>query len=549
MNATAPDVAAPSAWSPLSQPTFRSLWLAILVGNIGTWINDVAASWVMAENTGSPFMVAAVQTATTLPMVLLAVFAGALADIVDRRKFLIAAQLWMLVVASGLALAAHWDVLTPWLLVGLTFCLGIGAAMAAPAQQAVTPELVPRPMLGPAVALGSLSMNIARSIGPALGGLIVAQWSVAAAFAVNALSFLGIVIVLALWRRAPAESGRPPEHFGTALRAGVRYVVHASPLQAVLAKAGLFFVFASGFTALLAIVVKQELSAGAGAYGILLGCFGIGAIAGALCLPRIRSRVDPDRLVLIASLVFAATLGALAMVRTLVVLYPACLIAGFAWISVLSSFHIAAQTSSPAWVRARALSLYIVVFSGGLAAGSLIWGLLAEQTSPRLALLAAAGATAVAALVGRRFKLGAAAQVDVTPSGHWPEPVVEGDEPGERGPVLVTVEYRVRPDAEAAFHQLLHALGRSRRRDGAIQWGVMEDVSAPGTFLEYFVTSSWLDHLRQHDRVTVDDRELQVAIAKTQVDGYRPHVRHFVGGAGASPRDPTPRPMDLQEAP
>ncbi len=244
-------------WSPLGQPTFRALWLAILVGNIGTWIHDVAAAWVMAETTNSPLMVAAVQSATTLPVVLLAIIAGTLADIVDRRRYLILAQLWMLLVASTLAVLAHLDRLGPWTLVTLTFALGIGAAMAMPAQQATTPELVPKPMLGPAVALGSLSMNIARAIGPALGGLIVAQAGIAWAFAVNALTFLGVAVVLWRWRRVPAATALPPETFGVALRAGLRYAMQASVLQAVLVKAAGFFTFASALTALLPIVVKH----------------------------------------------------------------------------------------------------------------------------------------------------------------------------------------------------------------------------------------------------------------------------------------------------
>lgn len=532
MNASPAKVEA-GAWSPLREPTFRALWIAVLVGNIGTWIHDVAAAWVMAETTGSAFMVAAVQAATTLPMVLLAIFAGTLADIVDRRRYLIAAQSWMLLVASTLAIVAHFDALTPWLLVTLTFALGVGAAMAMPAQQAITPELVPRPMLAPAVALGSLSMNIARSIGPALGGLILARWNVSVAFAINAISFLGIIIFLLRWKRTPTATYLPAEHFGSALRAGLRYATHASTLQAVLIKSGMFFVFASAFTALLPIVVKQDLGAGAGTYGILLGCIGAGAILGALTLPRLRARVAPDRIVLIASIAYAAAMVALALLRNIYGLYALSVVAGFAWISILSSFHIAAQTSLPGWVRARALSLYIVVFSGGLAVGSLGWGAVAEHWSASIALLAAASGAVVAALVGLQFKLGAATEVDVTPSNHWPSPIVEGSVTPDRGPVLVTIEYQVDCQNRAEFLALMQHLGNSRRRDGAFEWGVVEDTTAGGTFLEYFLTTSWVEHLRQHDRVTVDDRALQASVAALQRSGHSPVVRHFVGSAAA----------------
>ena len=529
-------------WSPLGQPTFRALWLAILVGNIGTWIHDVAAAWVMAETTDSPLMVAAVQSATTLPVVLLAVIAGTLADIVDRRRYLILAQLWMLLVASTLAVLAHLDRLGPWVLVALTFALGIGAAMAMPAQQATTPELVPKPMLGPAVALGSLSMNIARAIGPALGGLIVAQAGIAWAFAVNALTFLGVAVVLWRWRRAPATSVLPPETFGVALRAGLRYATRASVLQAVLVKAAWFFTFASALTALLPIVVKQDLHASAGTYGLLLGCIGAGAIGGAMLLPGLRTRMDPDRMVLLATLAYAACILAIALLRWVPLLYAIALLAGFAWIAVLSSLQIAAQTAVPAWVRARALSLYIVVFSGGMAAGSLGWGWLAQTFGTPRALLAAGLGTAVAALVGARFRLGEAAHVNVTPSGHWPQPVVGPDLHDDRGPVLVTIEYRIDPARRATFLQRMQPLGRARRRNGALQWGVAEDSTQPGVYLEYFVDASWREHLRQHERVTEDERALQDALLETLADpAQRPRVRHFIGGApGVAPPSAAP---------
>lgn len=527
---------APGPWSPLSQPVFRSMWLAVLASNIGTWIHDVSAAWVIAETTGSPFMVAAVQAATTLPVVLLAVLAGTLADIVDRRKYLILVQLWMLMVAATLALLAHLDMLGPWTLIALTFALGIGAAMAMPAQQATIPELVPRTMLSPAVALSSLSMNIARAIGPALGGLIVASAGIAWAFAVNALSFLGVVIVLATWRRTPTQSVLPPESFGVALRAGLRYATQASVLQSVLIKAASFFMFASALTALLPIVVNRDLQAGAGTYGLMLGCIGIGAITGAVLLPKLRARVDPDRLVLVATMVYAGCMLALALLRDIPALYGVALVNGFAWITVLSSLQIAAQTAVPAWVRARALALYIVVFSAGMALGSLGWGTLAQQTSTTLALLAAAAGTVLAALFGLRFQLGEAANVNVTPSGHWPQPVLVEEIAGDRGPVLVTIEYRIALDQREEFLRLMHVLGRSRRRDGAVQWGVVEDTEAPGTYLEYFLDGSWLEHLRQHERVTESERVLQGQILALLADSdRRPQVRHYVGGAPGAP--------------
>lgn len=524
------DSAVIGPWSPLAQPTFRAFWLAILVGNIGTWIHDVAAAWVMAESTGSPFMVAAVQTATTLPVMLLALVAGTLADIVDRRRYLIVAQLWMFAVASVLAVLARLGQLGPGVLVALTFALGIGAAMAMPAQQATTPELVPRSLLGPAVALGSLGMNIARSIGPALGGLIVAQAGVAWAFALNAVSFLGVVAVLVRWRREPSRSTLPPESFGVALRTGLRYASQATEFQAVLVRAACFFFFASALTALLPIVVKQDLQAGAGAYGLLLACVGIGAIGGAFMLPKLRAHIGPDRLVLAATCTYAGCMVALAVVRNIQLLYAVSLINGWAWICVLSSLQIAAQISVPAWVRARALALYILIFAAGMAFGSLAWGGLAQHTSSTSTLIAAAVGTVLAALLSRRYRLAGAATINAMPSGHWPQPVHVEEIEADRGPVLVTVEYRIALDRREEFLERMQKLGRSRRRDGAFEWGVVEDTTEPGSYLEYFLAPSWLEHLRHHERVTQDDRRLQEDILALQSAESKPKVRHYVGG-------------------
>lgn len=529
-----PSAASPvGPWAPFSQPTFRALWLAILAGNIGTWMHDVAAAWIMAERTGSALWVAAVQSATTLPIVLLALAAGTLADIVDRRKYLIVTQLWMFCCATLLALMAQADQLEPWSLLALTFALGAGAAMAMPAQAATTPELVPHDQLAPAVALNSMSMNIARSIGPALGGLTIAQLGASWAFAINALSFLGVVLVLWRWKRAPSPSQLPPESFGTAFRAGLRYASHANVFQSVLVKSASFFVFASALPALLPVVVRTDLAAGPGTYGALLGCIGMGAIAGALLLPKIRTRMDHDRLVLGASLLCALSLLGLAWVRQRALLFPVMLLNGLAWISVLSSLQIAAQTSVPPWVRARALSLYIVVFASGMAIGSLSWGAVAQRWDATFALTLAAVGTLLASWWALRFRLGAAANLDTAPSAHWPQPLLSIPRDDDRGPVLVTVEYTIALEDRVAFLERMQWLGRSRRRDGAVQWGVMEDTAAPGVYLEYFLVASWLEHLRQHERVTGEERRLQDTLRRLHQGAAPPRVRHFIGGAPA----------------
>lgn len=525
--------AAPGAWSPLKIKLFRAMWLAILGSNVGTWVNDVAAAWVMAERTGSPLMVALVQSATTVPVVLLALAAGTLADIVDRRRYLLFTQGWMLLVAATLATLTALDLLTPPLLVGLTFAMGCGAAMAMPAQAAIVSELVPRPMLASAVALNSIGINIARSLGPAIGGLIVAQLGAGWAFGLNALSFAAMLWVLFTWKPEAQASNLPPEGFGAGLRAGLRYALRAGRLQAVLIKSAGFFFFASAVTALLPLVVRSELHGGAGTYGLLLGCIGIGAVSGALVLPSLRARLDRDLLVLLATLACALSLFGLAWLRHMALLPLAMLVNGFAWITVLSSLQIAAQTAVPAWVRARALSLYIMVFSLGMAAGGLSWGSIAQRTSIPLALTIAAVGAVIGGLLVWRVRIAGSEELDLRPAGHWPAPELAVPVTHDRGPVLVTVEYHIDDADRAAFHALLGELGRTRRRDGAVIWGVAEDVATPGIHLEYFVTPSWIEHLRQHERVTAEDRALQEKVRALHRNEHAPIVRHFVGGTGA----------------
>jgi len=527
------DSAAPGAWAPLKIRLFRAMWLAILGSNVGTWVNDVAAAWVMAERTGSPLMVALVQSATTVPVVLLALVAGTLADIVDRRRYLLFTQGWMLLVAATLATLTALGMLTPPLLVLLTFAMGCGAAMAMPAQAAIVSELVPRPMLASAVALNSIGINIARSLGPAIGGLIVAQLGAGWAFGLNALSFAAMLWVLFNWRPDAQASALPPEGFGAGLRAGVRYALRAGRLQAVLIKSAGFFFFASAVTALLPLVVRSELHGGAGTYGLLLGCIGIGAVSGALVLPSLRARLDRDLLVLLATLACALSLFGLAWLRHMALLPLAMLVNGFAWITVLSSLQIAAQTAVPAWVRARALSLYIMVFSLGMAAGGLSWGSIAQRTSIPLALTLAAVGAVIGGLLVWRVRIAGSEELDLRPAGHWPAPELAVPVTHDRGPVLVTVEYHIDDADRAAFHALLGELGRTRRRDGAVIWGVAEDVATPGIHLEYFVTPSWIEHLRQHERVTAEDRILQEKVRALHRNEHAPIVRHFVGGTGA----------------
>src|SRR5437773_5312537 len=388
---------AESAWTPLSHRVFRALWIASLVSNIGTWMQNVSAAWAMTSLSPSPLMVALVQSATSLPVFLVGLPAGAVADIVDRRRLLLVTQCWMLVAAGLLAVLTFVGLMTATTLLALTFALGVGVAMNAPTWQAITSELVPPSELTRAVTLNALPVNIGGAVGPALGGVLVAASGPALVFALNALSFLGVLAVVYRWRRPPTSSVLPAERVFGAIRAGLRYARHAPPLAAVLVRTGLFILCASAFWAVLPVIARAELGATAVGYGVLLACVGLGATIGAVLLPRLRRRLSSDGLTGLATVVFALVSVLTASWRWLPGLWGVMVIGGLAWIAMMASLNAAAQTTVPSWVRARALGVYLVVFQGGLGLGSALWGVVAERigTQPALAL---AGGTLVIGL-------------------------------------------------------------------------------------------------------------------------------------------------------
>jgi MFS family permease len=500
-----------SAWAPLRYPIYRALWTAQLVSNVGTWMQNVGAVWLMGSLSGSPALVALVQSAVTLPVFLTALPAGALADIVDRRRLLVVTQTWMLLSAAALAILTWQDAVTPALLLALTFSLGLGTAMNMPAWQAIQPELVPRREFPQAVALGSASINVGRAIGPAIGGLLVAVAGTEAVFLLNAVSFLGILVVLATWARERSDSDAPTERLAGAIRAGVRYARHSPALRAVLVRSATFMLGASAFLALLPVVARSELHMSAAGFGLLLTCFGAGAVIATATLPRLRERVRTDRLVVGATLLVAASLAALAIAEYVPVAVVASLVGGVAWVTCLSSFNVAAQRALPAWVRARGMGFYLLGVQGGAALGAALWGIVASKTDVRVALAVAAAALAAETLVTLRFRLAWGERLDMRSAPYTSEPTLVLEPRPEHGPVLVTVEYRV-PDSNAdEFAEAMRKVGRVRRRTGARRWGLWRDPAHPERFLETFVTDSWEEQLRQNQRVTATDRRLEEA--------------------------------------
>lgn len=514
---------------PLANPVFRAVWVATVVSNIGTWMHDVGAGWLMTSLSPDPLMVALVQAAMTLPIFALALPAGALADIVDRRKLIIGAQLFGLVATVVLSLTTLGGITTPWVLLSLTAAIAVGAALSAPAFQAIVPELVPGEALQQAVALNSLGVNIARAIGPALGGVVIAAAGTGAVFALNAVSMLGVITVILRWRREVPQRHLPAEHFLGAMRAGVRYALRSPELRIVLVRSIGFFLFASGLWALLPVVARRDLALGPAGYGGLLTSMGLGAVAGAVLMSRLRRRLGANRVTVAASLLFAAAMVGLSLSRDFVTAAAALAAGGCAWIAMMASLNGGAQASSPGWVKARALAIYLLVFQGSMTAGSTLWGTIASQVGVPTTLIIAAAILAGATLVlAWRFPLDSMAGLDLAPSLHWSPPLVEGEVEQDRGPVLITIEYRVHPARLPDFVTAMRDMRRIRKRDGAIHWGLYEDTATAGLFLETFTVESWLEHLRQHDRVTNSDREQQNAVGAFQRDGTPPVVRHLI---------------------
>ena len=516
------------AWSPLKNKVFRMLWIATLISNIGTWMHDVGAGWLMTSLSPSPVMVALIQTATTLPIFLLAFPAGALSDIIDRRRYLIVVQIWMGLVAAFLTVFVFTDAITIWSLVALTFAMGIGSAMMMPAWAAITPEVVPTRELQPAIALNSMGINVARAIGPAVGGLIISFAGTGAVFALNAASYFCVFIVLLRWRKDAPPSDLPAERFFGAMRAGFRFATHASALQAATIRGAGFFLFASASWALLPLVAKNLVDGGPQAFGILIASIGVGAVCGAVVLPKIRQKISRDAMVAYATILYAGAMWALATINQLLALCVAMAISGIAWIAVLSSLQVAAQMALPNWVRSRGLAFFLTVFMGSMALGSLLWGKVAELTSISQSLTFAAIAAVVSIALTWRWKISGIETVDLTPSMHWPPPNIHSEVTHDRGPVLVTIEYQVEPGKDGEFITALQELGKHRRRDGAFFWCFFENTEQQHHYIETFYVESWLEHLRQHERVTDADRVLQGSLLSLLVEETTPTVAHYV---------------------
>jgi MFS family permease len=522
-------------FAPLRIALFRDRWIASTVSSVGTWMQDTAGTWLMTTLTASPLLIALMQAAASLPVLFLGLLAGATADIFDRRRLLIFWQVWMLASVFLLAVLTFLGHISPWALLGFTFLLNTGSAMNNPAWQAIVPELVPRELIPDTVSLNSASNNLARAVGPALGGLMVAAFKsvntgAGSVFMLNAVSFAGVIWVLVNWRRVPLfKSVLPAERIEGSIRSGLRYVRYSPSLQSSLLRAFTFTFFVSGVWSLLAVVANRDMHQGALGYGILNGSLGSGAVVAATVLGRVRRRFAADRIIAAATLYMVFTLAMLAKVHTPAIIIPVLIGAGFAWTSTMATLNTSVQLAVPAWVQARALGTYLMIFQGGLALGSIAWGFVAEHSSTPIALLSAGAGLLVTLPLVHRFKILQGPVPDHTPY-QWknPAPQLAADSEPTAGPVRVSIEYVIPVDQYAAFTRAIHELRGVRLRDGAIRWGVFRDAVDPEKLNETFVMESWLDYLRSRERMTTEDVAIRERVYAMNKDGERPKISHQI---------------------
>lgn len=517
-----------STLAPFRSRTFAKIWSASLVSNFGSLIQAVGASWLMTSLAPSPDYVALVQASTTLPIMLLALPSGAIADIWDRRRIMLIAQGAMLTVSVLLALITYLGHITPWMLLTLTFLLGCGTALYGPAWQSSVGEQVPREHIPAAVALNTMSYNLARTAGPAIGGIIVATAGAPFAFVVNATTYVWLIITMATWKRPKTESHLPPETMWMAMSAGLRYSRLSPAIRAVLLRGFLLGALGSAIWALMPVIARDLLGGGAKTYGVLFGTFGCGAVIGALSSATARQRFQNETLARAGMVAFGITAAVTAFSPWLILTMLAFLIGGASWVIMLSTFNITIQMSSPRWVTGRALAVYQMATFGGMAIGSWIWGEVAESYGLRVTLAVSAVLLFTATLVGLKAKLPQTEGLDLAPSRSALKFTPRIELGPESGRVIVAVEYKVAETDQAAFAQAMQEVRRIRRRDGARRWMLMQDLSEPQLWVERFHSPSWVEHLRRYHRFTVSDQEIERRAVAFHRGDSPPRVRHLL---------------------
>ncbi len=515
-----------AAWDPMKRPVFRMLWTTWLVANTSMWMNDVAAAWLMTSMTTSPIWVALVLSAATLPVFLLGLPSGALADILDRRRYLIFTQFWVAVVATLLGVMVVWGQMTPLLLLMLTFANGVGLAMRWPVYAAIMPELVPRRELPAALALNGVSMNASRIIGPLAAGALIASAGTEWVFVLNAVLSVVSGLLIMRWRREHVPSPLGRERLVSAMRVGMQFVWQSNRLRAVLLRVSLFFFHSTAVLAMLPLVARQLPGGGAGTFTLLLAAMGIGAIVAGLNLTRLRQLTPRDTLVLRATILQSLATVAVALAPNAWVAVLAMLLNGAAWIICANSLSVSAQLALPDWVRARGMSMYQMAIMGASAAGAALWGQLATLSNIQVGLLVAAVSGTATMLLAQYHVVDLSIEEDLTPSREFKVPVA--DAPPATGHVVVTIEYIIDPARGEEFRALMQESRRSRLRQGALEWALLRDIGHPDRYLEQITDESWTEHLRRFDRVTASDVALRERKLAFHTPEEPPHVTRRV---------------------
>ncbi len=520
------------AFAPLRIPLFRDRWLASTVSSVGTWMQDTAGTWLMTVLTTSPLLIALMQTAASMPVLLLGLLAGATADIYERRRLLIFWQSWMLVCVAILAVLTFAGWVSPLTLLTLTFLLNVGSAMNNPAWQAIVPELVPREEIPNAVTLNAASNNIARAVGPALGGLLVAAFAHAHTgagwtFAFNSASFIAVIWILWRWHRTPIyKSALPAERIFGSVRSGLRYLRYSPTLQGPLIRAFTFTFFVSAVWSLLALVARKDMHQGAMGYGILNGSLGVGAVVGASTLARIRKRFNADQLLTATTLYYVLTMLVLGFVPSPFIIIPTLIGAGFCWTCTMSTLNVSVQLSVPNWVYARALGAYLMTFQGGLALGSIVWGAIAQRSSTTVAMCCSAVGLAITYPLVIRIHILKGTLPDLTPyQFKHAAPAIEDS---AAGPVRISIEYTIPAANYPEFSHLIHQLEGVRLRGGAVRWGIYRDAANPEHLNETFIMESWLDYLRSRERMTAADQAIRQTVWALHQGPELPHVTYQI---------------------
>ena len=523
--------------SPLKHPVYRSIWAASIVSNLGGLIQGVGAAWMMASISRSENMIALVQASTTLPLMLFSLLSGAVADNYDRRRVMLAAQVFMLGVSALLALFAYLDLITPWLLLLFTFLLGSGTALNNPSWQASVGDMVPREDLPGAVSLNSVGFNITRSVGPAIGGLIVAAAGAAAAFAANTLSYFTLIFALSRWKPDLPQRTLPREALGQAIGAGLRYVAMSPNIGKVLFRGFVFGLTASAVLALLPVVARDLVGGGALTYGVMLGSFGAGAIAGALANARLREALSSEDIVRCAFAGFALSSSIIGISPYAAVTCLALLVAGACWVLALSLFNTVVQLSTPRWVVGRALSLYQTATFGGMAGGSWLWGVMAESQGVTNAFFASSLLMIIGVAIGLWLPMPAFASLDLDPLNRFNEPPLRLDIRPRSGPIVINIDYEIADEDLPEFLSVMVERRRIRIRDGARNWALMRDLENPDIWTETYHTPTWVEYVRHNQRRTKADAETTDRLLALHRGKESPRVHRMIERQAIPPTD------------